>query len=226
MRVAIMQPTYLPWIGYFSLINSVDLFVFLDDVQFERRSWQQRNRIKTMHGSQWLTIPVLSKGRRTQKVNEVVIDLPSGFSERHKETIRHTYRQARFFEDSMRFIEDVIPARFSNLLADYSIEGVRQISAFLDVCTETIRSSSLGSTGQKAQLLANICVEVGARTYISPPGSYPYLNESDCFLKAGIPVEYFKFTPTEYPQLYSGFISHLSVVDAIFNCGPETAELI
>jgi len=226
MRVAIMQPTYLPWIGYFSLINSVDLFIFLDNVQFERRSWQQRNRIKTMNGPQWLTIPVLSKGRRTQKVNEVVIDLPSGFSERHKETIRHTYRQARFFEDSMRFIEDVIPSRFSNLLADYSIEGVRQINAFLGICTETIRSSSLGSAGQKAELLANICVEVGARTYISPPGSHPYLSESDCFQKTGIPVEYFKFTPTEYPQLYCGFISHLSVVDAIFNCGPETAKLI
>ena len=97
MKIAISQPTYLPWIGYFDLIDQVDVFVLLDDVQFEKRSWQQRNRIKTPLGLQWLTVPVISRGRREQLINQVEIETPQ-FSRDHCRAVEHNYRRAQFFE--------------------------------------------------------------------------------------------------------------------------------
>ena len=137
MRVAIMQPTYLPWSGYFGLLQSVDLFVYLDDVQFEKRSWQQRNQIKTANGAQWLTVPVLSKGKREQKINEVQIDTTSKFSEKHIKSIQHSYRKSPFFHKHSDIIFSAIQ-KVSINLAEYNIHIINECKDLLGISTNII----------------------------------------------------------------------------------------
>jgi len=220
-----MQPTYLPWSGYFSLLNSVDLFVFLDSVQFDKRSWQQRNQIKSVNGAQWLTVPVLSKGKREQKINQVQLDLSSKFNVKHIKSITHSYKKTPYFDEVSESIFSAMKRTELNL-AEYNIGIIEAINSLLGITTKTIYSSNLSLSGNKADLLSSICVEVGATEYVSPPGSMNYLDETDAFNKVNIPVKYFKFIQPTYKQLYGDFIENMSIVDLLMNCGNESANLI
>jgi len=218
MRVAIMQPTYLPWSGYFGLLQSVDLFVYLDDVQFEKRSWQQRNQIKTANGAQWLTVPVLSKGKREQKINEVQIDATSKFSEKHIKSIQHSYRKSPFFHEYSEIIFSAIQKDAGNL-AEYNIHIINECKDLLGISTRTVLSSEIKCTGTKSERLASICGEVGATEYISPPGSKNYLEQSNSFDHIGVEVKYFKYNHPKYKQLHGDFLENMSIVDFLMNCG-------
>jgi hypothetical protein len=118
LSIAIMQPTYLSWAGYFSLISAVDVFVFLDSVQFEHRSWQQRNRIKTQNGSLWLTVPVLKRGLRNQNINEVQIDQNSRYQKKHLNSIHQNYTHSNHYEEMYELIKDIIENFMPNLLVN------------------------------------------------------------------------------------------------------------
>ena len=225
MRVAIMQPTYLPWSGYFGLLQSVDLFVYLDDVQFEKRSWQQRNQIKTENGAQWLTVPVLSKGKREQIINEVQIDTTSKFSEKHIKSIQHIYRKSPFFHEYSEIIFSAMKKIAGNL-SEYNISIINDLKDLLGIYTNTILSSEVECTGIKSDRLASICSEVGASEYISPPGSKNYLEQSKSFEKIGVEVKYFNFTQLNYQQLYGDFLTNMSVIDLLMNCGDNSNSLI
>lgn len=224
-RVAIMQPTYLPWSGYFSLMSAVDVFIFLDSVQFARRSWQQRNQIKTVTGPQWLTVPVASKGKRDQLILEVEVDKSSDFSTAHHRSIETSYGKAPFFKT---YSADLLPllSNQSLLLADLTIGLILHLKSLLGIETKILRSSELKGTGAKADLLASLCQQVGATEYISPPGSREYLEESDAFTKIGVPISYFTFVHPEYPQLFGGFLPYMSAIDMLFNCGDRSRALI
>ncbi len=224
-RVAIMQPTYLPWSGYFGLMNDVDIFIYLDSVQFSRRSWQQRNQIKTSNGPTWLSIPVLKKGKRDQLIHEVEIDHSASFSESHVRSMVLNYKKSIFFDDYSGGIFSRIRNTNSSL-CEYNIEIIKYISDILEIKTKTIRSSELNSSGKKADLLAAICQEVGATEYISVPGSSDYLDKSDAFIDAGIPVSYFNYIHPEYPQLFGEFLPYMSVIDMLFNCGSQSSTII
>ncbi|MDC1450344.1 WbqC family protein [Candidatus Thioglobus sp.] len=225
MRVAIMQPTYLPWSGYFGLIESVDLFVFLDNVQFDKRGWQQRNQIKTANGPQWLTIPVLSKGVRNQKINQVKIDSSSKFSDKHIKSISHNYNNAPFYNLIEKELFNTIH-NSSDSLSETNIEIIHTLSKLLGVSTPTISSSALNCSGIKADMLVSICQEVGASEYLSPPGSRVYLEKSDAFKMAKIPVKYFQFEHPNYQQLFGDFVENMSVVDILMNCGNQSLDFI
>lgn len=224
-RVAIMQPTYLPWSGYFGLMHSVDLFIFLDSVQFARRSWQQRNQIKTSNGAQWLTVPVNSKGKRDQRIDEVEIDPTGQFAAAHTRAIELNYRKGAAYSV-------VAPEILSELnrpylkLADLTVGLALKIQAMLGIETPVLRSSAMSGEGTKADLLASLCREVGATEYVSPPGSQEYLDESEAFRRSGIPVRYFKFQHPAYPQLYGDFLPYMSCIDMLFNCGDRSLGLI
>lgn len=220
-----MQPTYLPWSGYFGLLNSVDLFVFLDSVQFDRRSWQQRNQIKTANGSQWLTVPVISKGKRDQKINEVEIDLKSRFYLKHQKSIILNYKKSPFFNIVSDDIFEVLNKKIDNM-ALLNIELIKALNNLIGIKTKTISSSDLNSFGVKSELLASICSEVGAKEYISPPGSKKYLEKSDSFKKIGVDVKYFSFNHPIYSQNFDFFLENMSVIDLLMNCGNESIELI
>jgi len=223
-RVAIMQPTYLPWCGYFGLMQYVDIFVFLDTVQFSRRSWQQRNQIKTANGPQLLTVPVI-KGKRNQRIIDVEIDHKSNYSHSHRRSIELNYRKALHYEE---FSTELLRAieRSSKLLVDLNISLILQMKALLGIDAEILRSSQLSGQGKKAELLASLCQQVGATEYISPPGSREYLEASEAFENISVPVHYFQFEHPEYAQMYGEFLPYMSCVDMLFNCGPDSMSLI
>ncbi|SRR6266403_5162192 len=224
-RVAIMQPTYLPWSGYFGLMRSVDLFIFLDSVQFARRSWQQRNQIKTASGAQWLTVPVTTKGKRDQRIDEVEIDPTAQFAATHTRSIELNYRRGAAYD----VVAPEILAELNrpqSKLVELTVGLTLKIQAVLGIETPVLRSSAMSGEGTKADLLASLCREVGATEYVSPPGSQDYLDESDTFKQAGIPVRYFKFQHPEYPQLFGEFLPYMSCIDMLFNCGDRSLSLI
>lgn len=224
IRVAIMQPTYLPWLGYFALIDRVDVFVFLDSVQFERRSWQQRNQIKSGNGSLMLTVPVHKKGLREQIIADVRIKRGAGFPENHVRAITLNYARAPYFDRYGPQLFGVIRRSYERL-ADLTIALTGWLADQLGITTRCLRSSALGAEGRKAELLADICRRLGAERYISPPGSRDYLHQSDAFDRSGIRVEYHDYEHPTYPQLHGPFVSHLSAVDLLLNAGPESLEL-
>ncbi len=223
-KIAIMQPTYLPWTGYIALAMSVDQFVYLDSVQFTRRSWQQRNRIKTAHGEMLLTVPVV-KGPREQKINDVCIHTSSDFPTNHIDSIIHAYSKAEYFNEySGRFI-NILKEGHTNL-TDLNIKIVDCIFDVLDIKIETLRSSSLNLNGKKDELLANICNELEADHYVSPIGSSNYLDDSSFFGAQGISYSYLSYSPVEYEQLFVDFIPYLSTIDLIFNVGKDSKKII
>lgn len=223
--VAIMQPTYLPWTGYFALMDRVDVFVFLDSVQFDRRSWQQRNRIKGAGGPQTLTVPVHKKGLREQRIADVRIVRDAGFPEKHLRAIEHCYAGAPYLDPYSAGLFDVMRRSYERL-ADLTIALIQWLAGQLGIATRCVRSSALETHGTKADLLADICRGLGADRYVSPPASQAYLARSDAFERAGIPVVYSDYRHPTYPQLHGPFVSHLSVVDLIFNVGPDSLEII
>lgn len=225
MRVAIMQPTYLPWSGYFGLMDAVDVFVLLDTVQFERRSWQQRNKIKTSQGAQWLSVPVLSKGKRDQRICDVEIDKSSGFSRAHRRSIEMSYSKTIYFK---KYANTFLPLLCNPnlLLAELTIDLIHNIKARLGISTKLIRASELNGEGSKSDLLASLCQQLGASSYVSPPGSKEYLCQSEAFDEIGVPLRYFHFSHPEYNQQFDGFLPYLSVVDMLFNCGEQSLDLI
>lgn len=225
MRVAIMQPTYLPWAGYFGLMQAVDLFIILDSVQFAKRSWQQRNQIKTPSGAQWLTVPVLSKGKLNQLITDVEINPDSDFPLGHQKAIETNYRKTRYFENYAQRLFTRLRAP-SKKLAEITTGLILEIKDFLGIPTPILRSSQLASSGAKAELLAALCREVRASEYISPPGSKEYLANSAAFAKCEIQIKYFEFCHPQYPQNYGPFLPFMSTIDLLFNCGPESTGLI
>lgn len=221
-----MQPTYLPWAGYFGLLDGVDLFVFLDSVQFARRSWQQRNRIRGPNGELLLTVPTVNKGLRDQRIDEVVIDASSQPTRRHLKTIRQCYATSPYRDQVLDIIGPWMESPPESL-CELNIGLIRALSASIGIATPTVRSSALAGTGAKADLLVSLCREVGATEYVSPPGSRGYLDESRAFSEAGIAVRYFEFRAPTYPQPGHGFLAQLSVVDIMFNVGSDaTLRLI
>jgi hypothetical protein len=223
---AIMQPTYLPWLGYFAMMAEADIFVFLDGVQFEKRSWQQRNRVKGPQGAHLLTVPVLTKGVANQPIDEVLIEPGSDFRRRHIETLRHFYGRSVHFAEASALLFPLIERPIEHL-AEYTVGLTGGIAAALGITTRTMRSRDLAAQGAKADLLAAICRELDAKTYVAAPGSFGYLTDSDAFRRAGIDVTYNTFRVTPYPQPYGDFVSHLSAADALFCIGTKaTRDLI
>lgn len=217
--IAIMQPTYLPWVGYFALIDRVDTFVFLDSVQFERRSWQQRNRIKTPNGVVMLTVPVRSKGKREQSIVEVEIDAGPAFPDKHVRALELAYRKAPRFADSAPEVLGLL-ASGTTSLAELNIGMIRLLCERFGITADFRRSSEMDVSGAKDVLLAEICAALGASDYVSPPGSRGYLDGSPAFAEQGISIRYHDYEPVEYRQLYPPFEPYMAAVDLLFNEGP------
>ena len=223
--MAIMQPTYLPWLGYFDLIDQVDCFVFLDSVQFDRRSWQQRNRIKGQDGVHWLTAPVLSKGKRDQLISDVHLDHETPFAAKHLNTITHLYSKAPFFGQYIPELSAVL-SEPGDLLARLNVDLIHWLCAKMSIATKTVYSSNLDVEGRKVELLVGICQALGAGRYISPQGSRAYIDENNLFGPNGIELAYHSYSHPEYRQLHGAFVPYLSALDLLFNEGPDSLSII
>jgi hypothetical protein len=227
VKIAISQPTYLPWIGYFDLIDQVDLFVLLDSVQFEKRSWQQRNRIKTPTGLQWLTVPVASRGKREQRIAEVEV-VETDFWRDHLRTIDLNYHRAPFFKTYFHSLSECLEgvAAHDNL-SRLTVGIIDWIKDALGIKTPIVRSSTLHVNGKRTELLANICGSLGASKYLSPLGSAEYLlGDLPLMTSKGIEVTFHHYEHPEYRQLYPPFAPHTCVLDLLFNEGENALDIV
>jgi hypothetical protein len=224
-RVAIMQPTYLPWLGYFGMIEQVDTFIIFDSVQFSKRSWQQRNQIKTASGPMCLTVPVSSKGKRGQLINEVEIDSTRNYHTAHIASLENNYRKSPFFSDYSPELFSLLEKEHVSL-SELTAELIVWFCKVLGIKTTIKYSSKMENTGTKADLLAMLCEQVDTTEYVSAPGSREYLEESDAFDKRSIPIKYHEYDHPEYPQLFGEFVPYMSIIDLLFNVGPESLSVI
>jgi WbqC-like protein family len=229
----ILQPSYVPWRGYFDLVHRADVFVFYDDVQYDKHGWRNRNRIKTPNGTQWLTIPVSSKGNVTGglKIADVRITWTQDWAKKHAATLRQSYARAPFFRHYAPMIESFYADRAGRagrpeLLADFTIETTRELAKALGIThTRFVRSSELGVTGDRTERLVRILEAVSATHYISGPSARAYIEEA-VFAEAKIGLEYMVYDYPEYEQLHPPYDPGVSVLDLLFMKGPEAPVYI
>jgi len=224
MIVAINQPCYLPWRGFFALMKLADVFVFYDDVQFTSntaRSFSARVQLKTARGKQWLTVPVQKAGRFGQRINEVAIVSGSDWQSRHARTVRDALQEAPFASALEPVLDLVAGAPWASL-ADLNVSATRHIAESLGICPEIRLSSELGIPGRGSPRVLEICRKLGATRYLTAHGALDYL-EHEAFDAAGIPVEYIDYDLAAYPQLHGAFDPYVTVLDVIANTGPAAA---
>lgn len=227
MKCVILQPSYIPWRGFFHLIQKADVFVFYDDVQYDHRGWRNRNRIAGPQGSQWLTIPVRHKGAIINQIpiNEIRIDSESDWNKKHCSSLRHVYRRTPHFDRYWPLVESFY-LDTPKLLADFTIETTIALARELGLeQTRFLRASDLPSNGQKTDRLLCILRHLGADHYISGPSAKDYLEEEK-FQASGITLEYMEYDYPEYPQVQQTFDPHLSILDLLFMVGPEAHRYI
>ena len=227
MTCVILQPSYIPWRGYFHQIQKADLFVFYDDVQYDRHGWRNRNLIKTPAGPKWLTIPVHSTGAALDQtaICEMRTAPDEDWPRKHLETLRHNYVRAPYFVRYSPMLEDWYRKRPARL-ADFTIETTIQLARELGIGhTRFLLSSSLGCTGAKTERLLSILRCTGATRYLSGPAARAYLDV-ELLNSAGIEVEWMTYNYPPYPQLYPPFDGQLSALDLLLNTGPEAHRYV
>ena len=225
MKVAIMQPTYLPWMGYLAMISSVDLFVFLDTPQFAYRSWQQRNRILRNYKTEWLTVPVHRPCGRNTLLKDVLIASDGTFERRHVDILRESYRGQPYLD----FWADWLSLHLCSgrtRLVDLTSSMIRSIMDLLDIDTRTAFASEFDTRGTSGMRLLEIVQFVQGSTYVAAPGSRDYLEDFRGFKEAGITLHYFEYQHPNYDQGTHPFVPNLSFLDAAVRVSPESLRAL
>ncbi len=222
--VVILQPGYLPWLGFFRQMIDADVFVYYDDVQFDKHGWRNRNRIKGQAGPLWLTIPVLHKGRSDQTIFETEIANTTPWADKQLKTIRQVYAKAPHLEPYFSELSEVLLTKWERLV-DLDMAATELMRRWFAITTPIARSSELGIGGGKVERLINICKHFDASRYISGSAAKDYIAE-DQFQAAGIELVWQEYQHPVYPQLHGAFVSHLSALDLAFNAGPESGAIL
>ncbi len=213
-----MQPTYMPWAGYLNLMTQVDTFIYLDDAQYERSSWQNRNRVLVRGVPAWLTVPVV-RGFLGAQINQVGVDDATHWRRKHVALLSNSYARHAHAREMLEAAEWLGAATHSGL-ADLNIallEGLRQK---LGIMTPTLRSSQLGVTGARTGRLISMLEQLGATEYVTPPGALGYLQEDAFVEHTRIKLLVHNFQPTQYQQRETDeFVSHLSILDVVAHLG-------
>ena len=224
--VVISQPTYLPWTGYFRIMKEADVYVFLDNVQFEQRSWQSRNRIKSAEKFAWLSIPTHHGSQ--SRIRDIEIDNSKPWKRQHLTAIKTSYGKSHYFDKYYSFLKSTYDLRWTEL-ALLNIHLIKYFAAQLGLSPTFVRASKLGLEGKRTNLLLDICKMFGADRYVSSIGAKNYMEADGAkpvFEKFGIAVEFLEVVPFTYPQLFGEFIPELSIIDLLFNCGPESSTIL
>ncbi len=231
LSCAICQPHYIPWIGYFEMINRVDVFVFLDDVQFIKREWKNRNKIRksaTGADTKWLTIP-MEKDSHRPLIKDARISRELPWVENHSNSLKTVYKDAPFFDKYFNEIIRILNHCKQDSLANLNVNTIKYFCAQLGLTTKLILSSNIHAQGKREEKLLNICKNIGANHYLANNATGSYI-EADYFLEQGIQFELQNYTHPQYEQKYKNtvlpFISHLSILDLLFNCGEESLNVI
>jgi hypothetical protein len=219
-KVAIIQSFYVPWKGYFDIMNSVDEFILLDDIQYQRRFWINRNRIKTSTRPIWLTIPVKSKGKYHQVIRLTEIS-DRDWQKKHWETIKRNYKRAKCFSLYKDLFEELYLTCDTALISEINERFILAIRDILGITSILTHSTEYALVDGKTERLIQLCKQSDANIYLTGPTARDYLEES-LFDKEGIEVEYMDYSGyPKYPQLYDPFIHQVSILDLIFNVGPD-----
>ena len=217
-KCVIMQPTYLPWLGYFNLISSADKFVFLDDVQFTH-GWQSRNFILSKNGKTMLSVPIL-KNKTSSLIKNIKINKLNKWRKKHIQSITQCYSKHKYYsslEDILGIIDD---SNIENLI-DLNTRLISKICKIIDIDFNPIFSSDLNIKKQRSLKLLSICKKLNCNSYLSPIGAKSYIEEDGVLDNSDIDLVLKEYFPIEYLQLNSNnFISHLSIIDTIANVGP------
>jgi hypothetical protein len=225
VNVVILQPSYIPWRGYFDQIRRADLFIFYDDVQYDKHGWRNRNQIKTAQGKQWLTIPVHSAGvTQGVPIRDVKIDQGKPWAKNHLKALTISYSKAPCFKKYLPLLESFYDRR-DEFIADFTIETTITLTRELgNNHTRFMRSSELdGIDGQKTNRLIQILKRVGATHYISGPSAQDYI-EAEKFAAVNITLEFMTYDYPEYPQLYPPYDPFVSVLDLLFMVGSDAGK--
>jgi len=223
--VAIVQSSYIPWKGYFDLIRAADEFILLDDVQFTKRDWRSRNRIKTKDGLSWLTIPVQTSGRYQQRIMDTTI-ADSTWSERHWQTIQSAYARTPFFDAYAPQLREAYQRVTSNRLSDVNRSLLERVCQMLGITTPIRWSSEYHPREGRNERLIDLCVKSGATDYLSGPSARGYVDEA-VFADAGVTVHFADYSGyREYDQPYPPFEHAVSVLDLLFCTGPAATDYL
>jgi hypothetical protein len=218
-KVAIIQSNYIPWKGYFDIIHDVDLFVFLDDVQMTKRDWRTRNKIKTPRGTEWLTVPV--KGGRQQLIADTEI-APGNWQAEHLKSLRANYGRSPFFRDYGALLGWIYGEAHTNL-SEFNRQTTRLICEILGIKTALLCTVGWDIPGTKSERIINICQRLGATVYVSGPSARDYIVEDE-FREANVELRFKEYVGyPEYPQLFPPFDHAVTILDLLFNCGPQSS---
>jgi len=220
-RIAISQSNYIPWKGYFDMIASVDEFILYDDMQYTRRDWRNRNQIKNPQGVQWLTVPVLVKGKYLQTIRETEID-GTAWAGAHWKALSSNYGRASHYRTVSAWLEPLYAEASYTHLSVLNRTLLEAVCAFLGIQTQLSNSWDYQLVEGKSERLVDLCLKAGATEYISGPAAKDYLNEA-LFHERGIKVTWFDYDGyPEYPQLWGAFTHGVSILDLLFNCGRDS----
>lgn len=218
-KIAILQSNYIPWKGYFDIINTVDVFVIYDSVQYTKNDWRNRNLIKTSNGNIWLTIPVQQK-KLSQKINET-FTASSDWNSKHFKTINLAFKKSCYYKKYIQLFEHIYTQIPSNNLSEINVYFIKNICKILEIKTEIVLSSELTYTVGKTESLKDICKQLNASCYVSGPAAKSYLNEN-IFFDNGIEVCWMDYSNYPvYNQLFGEFSHNVSILDLLFNIGPN-----
>ncbi len=221
MKVAILQPMFLPWVGVFELIQSVDVFVHLDDAQYRKGYRFNRVQIKTAGGSRWLTVPVTNPTGLA--IRDVVIDDSKPWRRTHLRTLQQSYAGCAFRAEMLALLERFLALETSSL-CEWNVASVEAIADYFGLECRFETASSLGVSGAGSARVLEIVQRLGGTTYRTGDGARHYLDH-DAFEAAGVQVEYLDYARAAYPQRHGAFDPHVSILDLVANCGRDGREV-
>ncbi|HEV8342733.1 MAG TPA: WbqC family protein [Candidatus Binatia bacterium] len=225
MRIVVLQPSYLPWLGYFDQMFKSDAFVVYDDVQYDKNGWRNRNRIKTPQGTQWLTVPVLIKGRNFPLNREIEINNSVSWRTKQLRSVVQNYRNAPFFNQYIGALEDIL-GRPWKLLVDLNMAFIYNLVEQLGLNARIYLASDLKipKVG-KTERLIEICRYFRADTFLEGDAGKNYMDEA-FFSREGIRLEYHGYQHPVYQQLHGDFVPYMSVIDLLFNHGKDSLAIL
>jgi|TARA_Y100000310_G_scaffold114203_1_gene112701 hypothetical protein len=218
------QPVYLPWLGLFHKIALADNFVWFDDVQYQKKDWNNRNKIKTKNGPIWLTVPVLSKKHFEKKVGRIKINNDLPWAKKHLKSIQFSYSKSKYFDYYYEFFKNVYNKKWI-FLSDLNLHILKFFLKELKIEVPIVKLSDLKISGQKSDLVLNMCKQLKAKIYIFGGEGKNYADQEK-FRGSGVEPIFQEYNHPEYQQMHGDFISHLSIIDLLFNCGPECYDIL
>jgi hypothetical protein len=224
LTLGVLQPGYLPWLGFFDLMRRTDVFVIYDDVQFDKHGWRNRNQIKTAHGPQWLTVPVFHSGFERQAILDVAVDNLLPWARKHLRSIEQAYARAPYVDVYVPVLSEVLSERWERLI-DLDLALIDVLREWLDLPANTVRCSQLGIPGRRNDRLLELCRHFDATKYLTGNAARAYLDVAR-FEHEGVEVEWQSYIHPIYRQLHGEFVLNMSTLDLILNCGPESGAIL